>query len=183
MVINYLKTTRRRRNRTYYNAVGKLFNVGVRFPAGRRGRAPGVLASCGITSDQQIRRSVRRGRHSARATEGCVLIGGVCNPGYVDVKAICDIRTYRPAPCVSRPIVEFGVGGAYNAGRVLIFTCGYKRRKRGHAAESRSTTGSTEASLENARHPDYRSRHYRVAVIWLHAPVAASRWERGLHRS
>lgn len=107
--------------------------------------------------------------------EGNVLIGG-CNPNYVDVKAICDIRPFgqhrafhgdcsTPSALVRRP--------------GLIRVAGYKDE-----AEARKNVkvydGSNGGIMACLDDPDIEAVIIALP-LWLHAPVAAQAMKRGLH--
>ena len=107
--------------------------------------------------------------------EGNVLIGG-CNPDYVDVKAICDIRPFgqyrafhgdhsSPSALVRRP--------------GLISVAGYKdeAEARRNVKVYDGSNGGVMACLDD---PDIEAVIIALP-LWLHAPVAAQAMERGLH--
>ena len=107
--------------------------------------------------------------------EGNVLIGG-CNPEYVDVQAICDIR-------------PFGIHRAFHgdwssaSAKVrrpgLIDVAGYANEKeaRKNVTVYDHTNGGIQACLDH----DGIEAVIIALPLWLHAPVAAQAMERGLH--
>jgi Oxidoreductase family, NAD-binding Rossmann fold len=107
--------------------------------------------------------------------EGNVLIGG-CNPQYVNVKAICDIR-------------PFGIHRAFHGdhsspsalqGRPgLIRIAGYKdeAEARKNVKVYDSSNGGIMACLDD---PDIEAVIIALP-LWLHASVAALAMEKGLH--
>ncbi|MFK8112604.1 MAG: Gfo/Idh/MocA family protein [Rubripirellula sp.] len=107
--------------------------------------------------------------------EGNVLIGG-CNPEYVDVKAICDIRPFgqhrafhgdhsSPSALVRRP--------------GLISVAGYEDESeaRKNVKVYDGSNGGIMACLDD---PDIEAVIIALP-LWLHAPVAALAMEKGLH--
>jgi len=108
--------------------------------------------------------------------EGNVLIGG-CNPDYVQVKAICDIRPFSrhrafhgdcssPSALIRRP--------------GLLRVAGYKdeaEARRNVKVYDGQTTGGIMECLDD---PDIEAVIIALP-LWLHAPVAALAMERGLH--
>ena len=107
--------------------------------------------------------------------EGNVLIGG-CNPEYVDVKAICDIRPYS----VHRAFHgDWSSSSALKRRPGLMSVANYSTE-----AEARKnvkiydgSNGGIQACLDD---PDIEAVIIALP-LWLHAPVAAQAMERGLH--
>lgn len=107
--------------------------------------------------------------------EGCVLIGG-CNPEYVDVKAICDIRPFS---------LHRAFNGDWSSSAALIRRPGLVRvagyqdeaEARRNVKVYDSTNGGITACLND---PDIEAVIIALP-LWLHAPVAAQAMERGLH--
>ncbi|KAA5543097.1 gfo/Idh/MocA family oxidoreductase [Roseiconus nitratireducens] len=109
--------------------------------------------------------------------EGNVLIGG-CNPNYVDVKAICDIRPFSlhrafhgdcssPSALIRRP--------------GLLRVAGYKDESeaRKNVKVYNSENGGIMGLLDDK---DLDIEAVIIALpLWLHAPVAALAMQRGLH--
>jgi len=103
--------------------------------------------------------------------EGNVLIGG-CNPEYVDVRAICDIRPFSihrafHGDCSSPAALGRRPG--------LISVAGPEAKKNVKVYDS--ANGGITACLD---HPDIEAVIIALP-LWLHAPVAAQAMERGLH--
>ncbi len=107
--------------------------------------------------------------------EGNVLIGG-CNPDYVDVKAICDIRPYG----IHRAFHgDWSSASALQRRPGLLRVAGYKDE-----AEARKNVkvydGSNGGITKCLDDPDIEAVIIALP-LWLHAPVAAQAMERGLH--
>lgn len=107
--------------------------------------------------------------------EGNVLIGG-CNPDYVTVKAICDIRPFSLHRAFHG---DWSTPSALQRRPGLLSVYGYKSR--GEAEREikvyDSTNGGIQACLD-----DPNIEAVIIALpLWLHAPVAAQAMERGLH--
>jgi len=107
--------------------------------------------------------------------EGNVLIGG-CNPDYVEVKAICDIRPYSLHRAVHG---DWSSPSALGRRPGLLAVAGYKTE-----AEARknvkvydATNGGIAACLKD---PDIEAVIIALP-LFLHAPVAAQAMELGLH--
>ncbi|MCG8648246.1 MAG: Gfo/Idh/MocA family oxidoreductase [Pirellulales bacterium] len=107
--------------------------------------------------------------------EGNVLIGG-CNPDYVDVKAICDIRPFGQ---------HRAFHGDYSSSSALVRRPGLMRVA-GYQTEEEArrsvkvydgSNGGIMACLDD---PDIEGVIIALP-LWLHAPVAALAMERGLH--
>lgn len=161
----------------YYSAVGSYYDVNRRdFLRGIV--AAGAVSGAGLgaayfgygTVNDPVRVAV-----IGTGDEGNVLIGG-CNPNYVDVKAICDIR-------------PFGQFRAFNGDRSsasalkrrpgLVQVAGYKDESeaRNNVKVYDSTNGGIMACLDD---PDIEAVIIALP-LWLHAPVAALAMERNLH--
>ncbi len=161
----------------YYSAVGSYYNVN------RRDFLRGIIATGAVSGAglgaayygyDKVKDPVRVAVIGT-GDEGNVLIGG-CNPEYVDVKAICDIR-------------PFGLHRAFHgdwssqSARVrrpgLISVAGYKDE-----AEARKNVKVYDASNGGimACLDDKDIEAVIIALpLWLHAPVAAHAMKRGLH--
>ncbi len=107
--------------------------------------------------------------------EGNVLIGG-CNPDYVDVKAICDIRPFSTHRAFHG---DWSSPSALERRPGLINVAGYRDE-----AEARrevkvydAKNGGIMACLDD---PDIEAVIIALP-LWLHASVAALAMERGLH--
>jgi predicted dehydrogenase len=161
----------------YYSAVGSYYDVN------RRDFLRGIVAAGAVSGaglgaayfgygkvNDPVRVAV-----IGTGDEGNVLIGG-CNPDYVDVKAICDIRPFgvhrafhgdwaSPSSLVRRP--------------GLIRVAGYQDE-----AEAKRNVKVYDASnggiMECLDDPDIEAVIIALP-LWLHAPVAALAMERGLH--
>ena len=108
--------------------------------------------------------------------EGNVLIGG-CNPDYVDVKAICDIRPFSQYRAFHG---DHSSSSALKRRPGLISVAGYKdeaEARRNVTVYDGTTTGGIMECLD---HPDIEAVIIALP-LWLHAPVAAQAMERGLH--
>ena len=108
--------------------------------------------------------------------EGNVLIGG-CNPNYVDVKAICDIRPFS----VHRAFHgDWSSNSAIKRRPGLMRIAGYKdeaEARRNVKVYDGRTTGGIMECLDD---PDIEAVIIALP-LWLHAPVAALAMERNLH--
>jgi len=107
--------------------------------------------------------------------EGNVLIGG-CNPDYVDVKAICDIRPFGLHRAFHG---DWSSASALVRRPGLIEIAGYKdeAEARKNVRVYDSSNGGIMACLDD---PDIEAVIIALP-LWLHAPVAALAMERGLH--
>lgn len=161
----------------YYSAVGSYYDVN------RRDFLRGIVAAGAVSGaglgaayfgygkvNDPVRIAV-----IGTGDEGNVLIGG-CNPEYVDVKAICDIRPFgihrafhgdwaSPSSLVRRPGLNRVVGYKDEAEA--------RRNVKVYNAEN----GGIMACLDD---PDIEAVIIALP-LWLHAPVAAQAMERGLH--
>ena len=107
--------------------------------------------------------------------EGNVLIGG-CNPDYVDVKAICDIRPFGQHRAFNG---DYASPDALRRRPGLITRVGYKdeAEARRNVKVYDGSNGGITACLDD---PDIEAVIIALP-LWLHAPVAAQAMERGLH--
>ena len=161
----------------YYSAVGSYYDLNRRDFLRGLGTA-GVVSGAGLGAAYfgygKVQDPVRVAVIGT-GDEGNVLIGG-CNPEYVDVKAICDIRPFSQhrafhGDCSSPAALGRRPG--------LLKVAGYKDE-----AEARrevkvydSTNGGIMACLD-----DKDIEAVIIALpLWLHAPVAALAMERKLH--
>ncbi|MEM9367080.1 MAG: Gfo/Idh/MocA family oxidoreductase [Planctomycetota bacterium] len=108
--------------------------------------------------------------------EGNVLIGG-CNPKYVDVKAICDIRPFSQHRAFHG---DWSSSSALKRRPGLISVAGYRDE-----AEARKNVKVYDGEknggiMECLDDPDIEAVIIALP-LWLHAPVAALAMERGLH--
>ncbi|TWU01323.1 Gfo/Idh/MocA family protein [Stieleria varia] len=162
----------------YYEAIGSYYDINRRdFLRGIVGA--GAISGAGLGAayfgygavDDPVRIAV-----IGTGDEGNVLIGG-CNPKYVKVEAICDIRPFSqhrafhgdcssPSALVRRP--------------GLISVAGYKdeaEARRNVTVYDGTTTGGIMECL------DHKGIEAVIIALplWLHAPVAAQAMKRGLH--
>ena len=107
--------------------------------------------------------------------EGNVLIGG-CNPEYVDVKAICDIRPFGQHRAFHG---DWSGSSALGRRPGLIRVAGYKdeAEARRNVKVYDSTNGGIMACLDD---PDIEAVIIALP-LWLHASVAAQAMQKGLH--
>ena len=107
--------------------------------------------------------------------EGNVLIGG-CNPEYVDVKAICDIRPFGQHRAFHG---DWSSSSALGRRPGLIRVAGYKdeAEAKRNVKVYDSTNGGIMACLDD---PDIEAVIIALP-LWLHASVAAQAMKRGLH--
>ncbi|MEO1528035.1 MAG: Gfo/Idh/MocA family oxidoreductase, partial [Planctomycetota bacterium] len=107
--------------------------------------------------------------------EGNVLIGG-CNPDYVDVKAICDIRPFS----VHRAFHgDWSSDSAIKRRPGLMSVAGYndESEARRNVKVYDGSNGGIMACLDD---PDIEAVIIALP-LWLHAPVAALAMKRNLH--
>jgi predicted dehydrogenase len=161
----------------YYSAIGSYYDVN------RRDFLRGIVAAGAVSGAGLGALYFGYGRVNdpvrvaviGTGDEGSVLIGG-CNPEYVDVKAICDIRPFSvhrafhgdwttPSTLVRRP--------------GLIRVVGYKdeAEARRNVKVYDASNGGIMACLDD---PDIEAVIIALP-LWLHASVAAQAMERGLH--
>ncbi len=161
----------------YYSAIGSYYDVN------RRDFLRGIVAAGAVSGAglgaayfgyKKINDPVRVAVIGT-GDEGNVLIGG-CNPEYVDVKAICDIRPFgqhrafhgdysSPSALIRRP--------------GLISVAGYKdeAEAKRNVKVYDGSNGGIMACLDD---PDIEAVIIALP-LWLHAPVAAQAMQRGLH--
>lgn len=161
----------------YYNAVGSYYDVNRRdFLRGvvAAGAAGGAGVGAAYFGYGKVNDPVRVAVIGT-GDEGNVLIGG-CNPEYVDVKAICDIRPFSQHRAFHG---DWSSSSALKRRPGLISVAGYKDE-----AEARRNVkvydGSNGGIMECLDHPDIEAVIIALP-LWLHAPVAALAMERGLH--
>jgi predicted dehydrogenase len=166
----------------YYNAVSSYYDVN------RRDFLRGIVAAGAVSGAGLGAAYFGYGRIKdpvrvaviGTGDEGNVLIGG-CNPNYVDVKAICDIRPFgqhrafhgdwsSPSALVRRP--------------GLISVAGYKdeaeARRNVKVYDGTKGEGGIGGIMECLDDPDIEAVIIALP-LWLHAPVAALAMERNLH--
>jgi len=161
----------------YYSAVGSYYDVN------RRDFLRGIVAAGAVSGaglgaayfgygkvNDPVRIAV-----IGTGDEGNVLIGG-CNPEYVEVKAICDIRPY-------------GIHRAFNGDWTspdslirrpgLVRVAGYndEAEAKRNVKVYDASNGGIQACLDD---PDIEAVIIALP-LWLHAPVAAAAMDRGLH--
>ncbi|QDV65890.1 Gfo/Idh/MocA family protein [Crateriforma conspicua] len=161
----------------YYSAVGSYYDVNRRdFLRGIV--AAGAVSGAGLGAAYfgygKVKDPVRVAVIGT-GDEGNVLIGG-CNPDYVDVRAICDIRPFSKhrafhGDCSSPSALGRRPG--------LISVAGYKdeAEARKNVKVYDADNGGIMACLDD---PDIEAVIIALP-LWLHAPVAAQAMERGLH--
>ena len=161
----------------YYAAVGSYYDVN------RRDFLRGVVAAGAVSGAglgamyfgyDKVKDPVRVAVIGT-GDEGNVLIGG-CNPDYVDVKAICDIRPYG----VHRAFHgDWSSPSALKRRPGLLSVAGYENEKvaRNHVKVYNAENGGIAECLKD---PDIEAVIIALP-LWLHAPVAAQAMERGLH--
>ena len=161
----------------YYSAVGSYYDVNRRdFLRGIV--AAGAVSGAGLGAAYfgygKVKDPVRVAVIGT-GDEGNVLIGG-CNPDYVDVKAICDIRPYSQHRAFHG---DWSSSSALKRRPGLISVAGYNDE-----AEARKNVkvydGSNGGIMACLEHKDIEAVIIALP-LWLHAPVAALAMERGLH--
>ena len=161
----------------FYNAIGSYYDVNRRdFLRGLV--AAGAVSGAGLGAayfgygkvNDPVRIAV-----IGTGDEGNVLIGG-CNPDYVEVKAICDIRPFGQHRAFHG---DWSSPSALKRRPGLISVAGYKDE-----AEARKNVkvydGSNGGIMACLDDPDIEAVIIALP-LWLHAPVAAQAMERGLH--
>lgn len=161
----------------YYNAVGTVV------PMTRRDLLKGIVATGAVSGTglgamyygyDKVRDPVRVAVIGT-GDEGCVLLGG-CNPDYVTVKAICDIRPFS---------IHRAFHGDWSTSSSLERRPGLIRVA-GYASESEArksvkvydgSNGGIQACLDD---PEIEAVIIALP-LWLHAAVAAQAMNRGLH--
>ncbi len=161
----------------YYSAVGSYYDIN------RRDFLRGIVATGAVSGaglgaayfgygklNDPVRIAV-----IGTGDEGNVLIGG-CNPEYVEVKAICDVRPFSEFRAFNG---DWSSPSALGRRPGLINVAGYKNE-----AEARknvkvygANNGGIMACLDD---PDIEAVIIALP-LWLHAPVAAQAMKRGLH--
>ncbi|GAA4468993.1 Gfo/Idh/MocA family protein [Novipirellula rosea] len=161
----------------YYEAVGSYYDVNRRdFLRGIV--AAGAVSGAGLGAAYfgygKVKDPVRVAVIGT-GDEGNVLIGG-CNPDYVEVKAICDIRPYSEHRAFHG---DWSSSSALVRRPGLISVAGYKDE-----AEARRNVKVYNAEnggiMECLKNPDIEAVIIALP-LWLHAPVAALAMEKGLH--
>ncbi len=161
----------------YYSAVGSYYDVN------RRDFLRGIVAAGAVSGaglgamyfgygkvNDPVRVAV-----IGTGDEGNVLIGG-CNPEYVDVKAICDIRPFGQHRAFHG---DWSSPSALGRRPGLINIAGYKdeAEARRNVKVYDGSNGGIMACLDD---PDIEAVIIALP-LWLHAPVAALAMERNLH--
>lgn len=161
----------------YYSAVGSYYDIN------RRDFLRGIVAAGAVSGAGLGAAYFGYGRVNdpvrvaviGTGDEGNVLIGG-CNPDYVDVKAICDIRPFGKHRAFHG---DWSSSAALVRRPGLIRVAGYKdeAEARKHVKVYDGDNGGIQACLDD---PDIEAVIIALP-LWLHAPVAAQAMERGLH--
>lgn len=161
----------------YYSAVGSYYDVNRRdFLRGIV--AAGAVSGAGLGAAYfgygKVKDPVRIAVIGT-GDEGNVLIGG-CNPEYVDIKAICDIRPFSQHRAFHG---DWSSSSALVRRPGLIKVAGYKdeAEARRNVKVYDGKNGGIMACLDD---PDIEAVIIALP-LWLHAPVAALAMERGLH--
>ncbi|MCC9644504.1 Gfo/Idh/MocA family oxidoreductase [Rhodopirellula sp. JC740] len=161
----------------YYSAVGSYYDVN------RRDFLRGIVAAGAVSGAGLGAAYFGYGKVTdpvrvaviGTGDEGNVLIGG-CNPEYVDVKAICDIRPFSQHRAFHG---DWSSSSALKRRPGLISVAGYKDE-----AEARKNVkvydGSNGGIMACLDDPDIEAVIIALP-LFLHAPVAAQAMERGLH--
>ncbi|MEM6688431.1 MAG: Gfo/Idh/MocA family oxidoreductase [Planctomycetota bacterium] len=161
----------------YYSAIGSYYDVNRRdFLRGivSAGAVSGAGLGAAYFGYGKVKDPVRVAVIGT-GDEGNVLIGG-CNPDYVDVVAICDIRPFG----VHRAFHgDWSSPSALKRRPGLISVVGYENEKaaRNHVKVYDASNGGITACLDD---PDIEAVIIALP-LWLHAPVAAQAMEKGLH--
>ncbi len=161
----------------YYSAVGSYYDVN------RRDFLRGIVSAGAVSGAglgamyfgyNKVKDPVRIAVIGT-GDEGNVLIGG-CNPKYVEVKAICDIRPFGKYRAFHG---DFSSPSALVRRPGLIRVAGYQDE-----AEAKRNVkvydGSNGGIMACLKDPDIEAVIIALP-LWLHAPVAALAMERGLH--
>ncbi len=162
----------------YYNAVGSYYDVNRRdFLRGvvAAGTVGGAGVGAAYFGYEKIADPVRVAVIGT-GDEGNVLIGG-CNPEYIDVKAICDIRPFGQHRAFHG---DWSSSSALKRRPGLINIGGYKdeaEARKNVKVYDGTTTGGIMECLDD---PDIEAVIIALP-LWLHAPVAAQAMKRGLH--
>ncbi|XZE51765.1 Gfo/Idh/MocA family protein [Planctomycetaceae bacterium SH139] len=162
----------------YYNAVGMIT------PLSRRDLLKGIVSTGAVSGaglgamyfgyDKKIADPVRVAVIGT-GDEGNVLIGG-CNPDYVAVKAICDIRPFSIFRAFHG---DWSTPSSLKRRPGLISVAGYKdeAEARDNVKVYDASNGGITACLND---PDIEAVIIALP-LWLHAVVAAKAMEKGLH--
>ena len=161
----------------YYSAVGSYYDVNRRdFLRGIV--AAGAVSGAGLGAAYfgygKVKDPVRVAVIGT-GDEGNVLIGG-CNPDYVDVKAICDIRPFSQHRAFHG---DWSSPSALGRRPGLIRVAGYndEAEAKKNVKVYDASNGGIMACLD-----DENIEAVIIALpLWLHAPVAAQAMKRGLH--
>ncbi|TWT76653.1 Glucose--fructose oxidoreductase precursor [Planctomycetes bacterium CA13] len=161
----------------YYEAVGSYYDVNRRdFLRGiiSAGAVSGAGLGAAYFGYGKVKDPVRVAVIGT-GDEGNVLIGG-CNPEYVEVKAICDIRPFSQFRAFNG---DWSSPAALGRRPGLINVAGYKdeAEARRNVKVYDASNGGIMACLDD---PDIEAIIIALP-LWLHAPVAAQAMERGLH--
>jgi len=161
----------------YYSAIGSYYDVN------RRDFLRGVVAAGAVGSAGVGAAYFGYGKVTdpvrvaviGTGDEGNVLIGG-CNPDYVEVKAICDIRPFSKHRAFHG---DWSSPSALQRRPGLIRVAGYKdeAEAKRNVKVYDANNGGIMACLDD---PDIEAVIIALP-LWLHAPVAAQAMERGLH--
>ncbi|KAA1262415.1 Glucose--fructose oxidoreductase precursor [Rubripirellula obstinata] len=161
----------------YYNAVGSYYDVNRRDFL-RSIVSAGAVSGAGLGAayfgygkvNDPVRIAV-----IGTGDEGNVLIGG-CNPDYVEVKAICDIRPFGQYRAFNG---DWSSPAALTRRPGLVSVAGYKdeAEARRNVKVYDGTNGGITACLDD---PDIEAVIIALP-LWLHASVAVQAMERGLH--
>lgn len=161
----------------YYSAIGSYYDVNRRdFLRGIV--AAGAVSGAGLGAAYfgygKVKDPVRVAVIGT-GDEGNVLIGG-CNPDYVDVKAICDIRPFGQHRAFHG---DWSSPSALKRRPGLISVVGYRdeAEARRNVKVYDGSNGGVMACLDD---PDIEAVIIALP-LWLHAPVAAHAMKRGLH--
>ena len=161
----------------YYSAVGSYYDVN------RRDFLRGIVATGAVSGAglgaayfgyDKVKDPVRIAVIGT-GDEGNVLIGG-CNPDYVDIKAICDIRPFGQYRAFNG---DWSSSAALARRPGLVKVAGYKdeAEARRNVKVYDGSNGGIMACLDD---PDIEAVIIALP-LWLHASVAALAMERGLH--
>lgn len=161
----------------YYEAVGSVL------PMTRRDLLKGIVATGAVSGAglgamyfgyEKVTDPVRVAVIGT-GDEGNVLIGG-CNPDYVTVKAICDIRPFGIHRAFNG---DWSSSSALTRRPGLVKVAGYSSEEeaRKKVKVYDSTNGGINACLDD---PEIEAVIIALP-LWLHAAVAAQAMKRGLH--
>ncbi len=161
----------------YYSAVGSYYDINRRdFLRGivATGAVSGAGVGAAYFGYDKVKDPVRIAVIGT-GDEGNVLIGG-CNPEYVQVKAVCDIRPFSEFRAFHG---DWSSPSALGRRPGLINVAGYKDEAEARRAVTvyNADNGGIMACLDD---PDIEAVIIALP-LWLHAPVAAQAMKRGLH--